>query len=608
MKDIIYEYIEEFISESSLALELDGKHEVRKYAPYWIKDIYSFASKVYFQLHESEEENINWIHRYNPVGKCGIEVIADEIYDNLKKYKVFSYYFEVNHEHLRDLIKQMNYFPQAYYQEDPLVFDEIIGFSNALYNVDDLPPLPLSSYPMFAYSSDDFTPDVLEYEALRNSKSELESVLPVLYGHTDSENFLKNMIEILSKFDIPMERMIEGKTSSDEVELSFYMNGIERQMHVRKLMFTKKFKTSFTGLELIKIISTFLSETSLKLIGLSKERGSSESATYGIYPMKDSTVHGLKLELPKHMSERELELFEAQSVYLIKETLFILGNPVMSTSYGADSVLTHILVNKVYPNIDVYHGKTGLNFPEVYEVERKLLESGIIKREHLHYGKNKESYWNLVDEYGLNFDRKGSRVQNHAGKKISVSEKCCTLLKHLPFKEAINEHHWNINFAGLRADESRARDLAAKRDGPIYYAKSWSLYRVNPIIFWTDEKVWEYTKLKNIPYASIYDMTLTDDQDNVTFKPRVGCWACMLSSKYGYLKWLREYKPKLYSYIMLDKGLLKLLYAKKFGHEIIVNENGKESPESVIEDFDSDFLMGFLEQRPCFFDDTLVRL
>lgn len=50
------------------------------------------------------------------------------------------------------------------------------------------------------------------------------------------------------------------------------------------------------------------------------------------------------------------------------------------------------------------------------------------------------------------------------------------------------------------------------------------------------------------------------------------------------------------------------MYAKKFGHEIIVNENGKESPESVIEDFDSDFLMGFLEQRPCFFDDTLVSL
>jgi len=324
--------------------------------------------------------------------------------------------------------------------------------------------------------------------------------------------------------------------------------------------------------------------------------------------MKDLNIHGLKLELPDYMKDRTLKIYEAQSLHLIKETLLLPGKPVVSTSYGADSVLVQHLVKKVYPSIDVYHGKTGLDFPEVYKVEKKLIERGVVDVERLYYGKNETSYWDMVDDYGFNFERKGKRKENSVGLKTNRSEKCCNGLKHIPFMNAIKENDWNINFAGLRADESRARELAAKRDGPIYFAKSWNLFRVNPIIFWTDSMVWEYTKKNDIPYASIYDMVLMNDRDEVVFKPRIGCWACMLSAKYGYLKWLREYKPKLYHFIMIDKGLLKLLYAKKMGHKISINGYGKECGDIDDEEFDPDYLLGFLEQRPCFFDETIERL
>jgi 3'-phosphoadenosine 5'-phosphosulfate sulfotransferase (PAPS reductase)/FAD synthetase len=235
-----------------------------------------------------------------------------------------------------------------------------------------------------------------------------------------------------------------------------------------------------------------------------------------------------------------------------------------------------------------------------------LIEQGILDPERIYYGKYKTSFWSLVDDFGFNFDRKGDRRNNAAGKKISVSEMCCNLVKHIPFKEAVGQNKWNINFAGVRADESIQRELACKRDGPLYYASSWNLFRINPILHWTDEMVWEYTKSEKVPYCSIYDLILYDDNGEILYKPRIGCWSCMLTAKYGYLKWLKTYKPKLYRHLMIDKDLLKLLYAKKFGCEVHVNENGKEYVEDI--DMDLDYLLDFIDNRPCFFDDTITKL
>lgn len=603
----ITSYINEFIEETSLAFYLDGKYEVRKYAPYWICDIYSFALSLYSHTLFTSANN-NLCHEYNPSGNEVVEHIADTIYNELKKVKLFSYFYEIEHRNLRGLVSCMNIHLETIASESITSFDESKGMSLALYGVHDVLPLPISSFPVFSYMEDSFTPDVCEYEGLRRSLDELKKVMSIMYCLVDRETYLQSIKEVVSEFEIPLNHLLETTINNDSVELKLYLNGIERQRHARKLVYSNSYEADFTGLGMCGTLKHFFSDAVQHVIGISKSRGSETPALYGVYPMKDLNIHGLKLELPDYMQDRVLRIYEAQSLHLIKETLLLPGKPVVSTSYGADSVLVQHLVKKVYPSIDVYHGKTGLDFPEIYKVEKKLIEKGVVDVERLYYGKNETSYWDMVDDYGFNFERKGKRKENSVGLKTNRSEKCCNSLKHIPFMNAIKENDWNINFAGLRADESRARELAAKRDGPIYFATSWNLFRVNPIIFWTDSMVWEYTKSNDIPYASIYDMVLKNDQGEVLFKPRIGCWACMLSAKYGYLKWLREYKPKQYRFIMIDKGLLRLLYAKKMGHKISINGYGKEYGDIEDEDFDPDYLLGFLEQRPCFFDETLVAI
>ena len=47
---------------------------------------------------------------------------------------------------------------------------------------------------------------------------------------------------------------------------------------------------------------------------------------------------------------------------------------------------------------------------------------------------------------------------------------------------------------------------------------SWVL---NPILFWTDEDVWRYTRQEGVPYCSLYDEGFT----------RLGCIGCPMSCR-----------------------------------------------------------------------------
>lgn len=605
MNEKIANYISEFIDETSLAFLLDGKHEVKKYASYWLSDIYHFAESLYCHtLFNVSHNEIS--HDLNPNGNAIVEVIADTIFEALKHFKIFSYFFEIDYKHLRELVMSMNVYVETYFSVSPTNFEQSKEMMSCLYGVPIIRPLPLSTFPIFSYIDDGFTPDVIEYEGLKRSLDSIKNIFTLSYAMTDRSNYQSHAKQILSGFDIPLNRNVEIILTDDYVQLYFYLNGVERQRHIRKQVSFGIYEANYCGLGLIDTLKVFFSETINRVIGKQKVKNSDDEASYGILPMKDQAVHGLKIDLGRVDAIKRLKAKEAQSINMIKETLFMGEKPVTSTSYGVDSVLVQYLVKKVYPEIDVYHGKTGLDFPEIYEVEKQLIEREIIKTDRLFYGKNKTSYWSLVDEYGFNFERKGKRDNNSETKSVNRSEKCCMELKHIPFINAIKENEWDINFAGLRADESRVRELAAKRDGPIYFAKSWNLYRVNPIIFWSDNDVWEYTRQNRIPYASIYDMSLYNDDGDVIFKPRIGCWACMLSAKYGYLKWLKAFKPLLYQHIMIERGLLKLLYAKKLGYEVAVNDLGKESVEAELEGYDPDYLLSFLEQRPCFFDEQIV--
>lgn len=73
-----------------------------------------------------------------------------------------------------------------------------------------------------------------------------------------------------------------------------------------------------------------------------------------------------------------------------------------------------------------------------------------------------------------------------------------------------------VNVFGIRAYESRRRRRSWKLWTPHISTRDWTL---NPILYWTDEDVWNFIRRESVPYCCLYDQGLT----------RLGCIGCPLN-------------------------------------------------------------------------------
>jgi phosphoadenosine phosphosulfate reductase len=73
-----------------------------------------------------------------------------------------------------------------------------------------------------------------------------------------------------------------------------------------------------------------------------------------------------------------------------------------------------------------------------------------------------------------------------------------------------------VRIFGVRAAESARRKANWKVWTPHRIDNAWVL---NPILYWTDDDVWTFTKSRGVPYCSLYDEGFT----------RLGCIGCPMS-------------------------------------------------------------------------------
>lgn len=348
-----------------------------------------------------------------------------------------------------------------------------------------------------------------------------------------------------------------------------------------------------------------------KLAGTEKK--GSKAAKAGLYPRRLQASSGLNIgNIPLHVAE-------AQALYLIKKALRIGYNPVASCSFGKDSILVLHLLRRVTHNFKVLFNNTKVEFPQTISFMKRMKREWALD---IVEARPEISFWDFLAENSFNFERKGDR----RGGKTSISEICCYLLKHKPSKKAIQEYGWDIGFTGIRADESWTRTKSGKYNGPCYISVSWNQLLVTPIISFTDEMVTQYYKKYDVPLSELYNKILYDEEGNVLFIPRTGCWACLVAGK-GYLRWLRTYFPKGYMHLMRDRGLAKTLYAmalnldtktstkkastkSKFKDQLSLFNQEEEtigdfSLDAVNIDWDSLELL--IRSRPCFFENALKR-
>jgi phosphoadenosine phosphosulfate reductase len=158
----------------------------------------------------------------------------------------------------------------------------------------------------------------------------------------------------------------------------------------------------------------------------------------------------------------------------------------LSSSLGLeDQLLTHMVSVKT-PETQVFTLDTGRLFPETYDLIDLSSKKFNIKIKT--FFPESEDVENMVAEKGMNlfFD-------NIENRKL-----CCGIRKLKPLARALSGlDAW---ITGLRREQSVTRtDMKI-----VEWDANNSMVKVNPLINWTEDEVWEYINKHNVPFNPLH--------------------------------------------------------------------------------------------------------
>lgn len=151
-----------------------------------------------------------------------------------------------------------------------------------------------------------------------------------------------------------------------------------------------------------------------------------------------------------------------------------------------DQVLTD-MIQKINPQVKIFFIDTGRHFQKTYELMAETM-----RRYRLHYevyAPNHSELETFVSAYGPNgfYDR------------VELRKKCCKIRKVNPLQRALG--HLEGWICGLRRGQGVTRQEAEIFE----WDESHSLYKINPLVSWSEENVWEYIKEHHVPYNGLYE-------------------------------------------------------------------------------------------------------
>jgi len=177
----------------------------------------------------------------------------------------------------------------------------------------------------------------------------------------------------------------------------------------------------------------------------------------------------------------------------------------LSSSLGAEDQVLTDMIFKTNKDSNVFTLDTGRLHPETYNVMDETNLKYNVKL-HVLFPRN-DDVEKLYETQGIN---------GHF-ESIAKRKNCCDIRKMEPLKRALKP--LKVWFTGLRAAQSVTRT-----DMPIVeFDENFDVIKVNPLINWTEEDVWEYINKNNVPYNKLHKQGY----------PSIGCAPCTRPVKEG---------------------------------------------------------------------------
>jgi phosphoadenosine phosphosulfate reductase len=163
------------------------------------------------------------------------------------------------------------------------------------------------------------------------------------------------------------------------------------------------------------------------------------------------------------------------------------------------------MIFKVNKNSRVFTLDTGRLHSETY----KVLDATNLK-----YGVKIEVFFPKFEDVENLYKTQG--VNGHF-ESIDKRKNCCNIRKIEPLKRALKSV--DIWITGLRASQSITRETM-----PIVeWDENFKVIKLNPLINWSEDDVWNYIKENKVPYNKLHDNGF----------PSIGCEPCTRAIKDG---------------------------------------------------------------------------
>lgn len=210
----------------------------------------------------------------------------------------------------------------------------------------------------------------------------------------------------------------------------------------------------------------------------------------------DHTHKPERSEIPENETGKLNTLFEkAGPDKILRWVVDTYGDSaVLSTGFGASGIVLMHQLSLVKPGGIAFYLDTDLLFEETYELIDRIRE-----RMDLQLVQVRPDL--TVEEQAAEYGEKLWETR---------PDQCCYLRKVLPLQKFLaDKSAW---ITGIRRDQSETR-----RETKIFeFDQDFRVLKVNPLASWSEEEVWSYIRINDLPYNELHDKGY----------PSIGCRPC----------------------------------------------------------------------------------
>ena len=176
-----------------------------------------------------------------------------------------------------------------------------------------------------------------------------------------------------------------------------------------------------------------------------------------------------------------------------------------ASSFGAEDVVVTDLLLKARRDARIFTLDTGRLHEETHDLARRVRERyGVVIETHV---PDRGRVERLLSEKGPFSFRES----------VPARKECCEIRKIEPLRAALDG--LDLWITGLRREQGATRRLA----GRLEWDEGFGLLKLNPIADWTDDQVWDYIRVHDLPYNVLHDRGF----------PSIGCAPCTRAVRPG---------------------------------------------------------------------------